>query len=54
MIDMEHTSTNKGGAHSVIGEMHSAKNRFRLADRIVIQQERVVAFPGLDSFKHAS
>ena len=54
VVEVEHAAAHDRRSRAVVGELHGAHDRLRLADRVVIEQQRVVAFAGLHCLVHAA
>ena len=54
VIEMEHRTAHKQRLYRIILKLHGAKDRFRLADGIIIGKEHIIAPACFHSFIHAA
>ena len=43
VVEVEHAAAHNGGRVAVIGELHGTNNRFRFANGVVVQKQRMRA-----------
>jgi len=51
---MKHAAADKNRTDRIVGELDGTKNRFRLTDGVIIQQQHEIAVPSFRRFVHTS
>ena len=54
IIKMKHAAADKNRTDRIVGELDGTKNRFRLTDGVIIQQQHEIAVPSFRRFVHTS